>query len=231
MVLAYGAYDIPTHVVGTSIAGGLTSGVLVAWTEKNDDEGTTAVKMLSSKDHGATFGAAVKAGTFASFEAPDIKIGPGGVAHIVYGLDTGHGSDVGYVWSGSPYTAWSKPVTVNDGPPQIGQPLIITQTCGTSTVLHVVWNDTRLSPAKSPGTYHDVFYTRKLARRGVEWSKSTRVSGRSSVYSPYYRMSPQVAVSRDRLFATWTDRRDNADPNSDEADLYGSGILSGVTCP
>ena len=77
------------------------------------------------------------------------------------------------------------------------------------------------------------FYARKVAKPGKVWSKNVRISDASSLAdnsSYYVKKAPEIAVSAGRLFATWTDRRDNTNPDDHETDVYGSGILSGVAC-
>lgn len=167
--------------------------------------------------------------------ATSVKIGHQGAAHLVYGREGGQGDagDIEYIWSpGPPYTTWSQPVTVNDDalPRTQHSPSLATQKCGASTILHLVWQDERLSPATDPDRYADIFYARKIAKNGAAWSKNVRVSGKSSLTS--FAMFPGLAASQGRVFAAWTDHSDKTDSDYDyETDVYGSGILSGVSCP
>jgi hypothetical protein len=213
------------------LAAGQGGEILVAWV--NNDNAT--IEVVRSRNHGAAFAPRTIAATDAVAYGlgPDIKIGDKGAAHVVYDRvaplpdDAG---DIGYLWSpGPPYTTWSKPVTVNhDGSARRQfSPLLSAQRCGASTILHVIWEDTRLSPTDTY-SYWDVFYARKVTKPGAGWSKNIRVSDKSSYYGIF---TGGIAASRGRVFAAWNDRRDKTDPQDYETDVYGSSILSGVTCP
>ena len=217
------------------MAGGLGGEVLITYFESGLGP-QPAIWARRSSDHGANFdGPAAAAVGYA--DDPDIKIGNLGVAHVAFAKQSsGNFYNMAYVWSpGPPYTTWSDPVMVNDGGFRRNQltPSLALQRCGTTAVLHLIWSDTRLSPAASPERYEDIFYSRKVAKAGEAWSKNVRISNVSSLAdnsSYYVKKEPDLTVSAGRLFAVWTDRRDKTDPNDHETDVYGSGILSGVTC-
>jgi hypothetical protein len=228
-------------ISGGKIAGGLGGEVLVAFLKQWYAADCTgeAIQVRRSGNHGATFGPTVNAATHAHpecvYSSSDIKIGHQGAAHLVYGRNgdgAGGVGDIQYIWSpGVPYTTWSQPVIVNDDglSRTHGSPSLAMQKCGTSTILHVVWQDARLSPTVVPDRHWDVFYARKIAKPGAGWSKNVRVSGKSSLAPAW--MVPDMAVSQGRVFVAWTDRRDKTDLRDYETDVYGSGTLSGITCP
>ena len=164
-----------------TVAGGKAGEVLVAGRGTyypDPNYGQSGVLVRRSHDHGASFDDEVVAATEPSSGAPDVKIGHKGAAHIVYTRypeGPNDDGDIEYIWSpGPPYTAWSKPVTVNDDSQGRSQfnPSLATQKCGASTVLHLVWEDARLRPMAPPDDhnsgfhdhYWDVFYARKIAK-------------------------------------------------------------------
>jgi hypothetical protein len=227
-------------LTGGTVAGGKAGEVLVAGPGTSDYGSTRDVWVARSQDHGGKFVTVVAAKEYPY--SVDVKIGDRGAAHVVYQepwLAEDDFGDIKYIWSpGPPYTAWSKPITVNDDDAERSQsnPSLTTQKCGASTVLHLVWEDARLRPKAdcyndgySYDCYWDVFYARKIAKSGASWSKNVRVSGKSSLTG--LDMYPDVAASQGRAVAVWNDRRDKTDPYDYESDAYASGILSGVSCP
>jgi hypothetical protein len=160
---------------------------------------------------------------------PDLAIGGSGVSHIVYTHDpVAEGDDdIFYVWGRAPYTTWAAPIKVSDAPPGTGQeaPRIVLQSCGSTTVLHVMWWDTRLW---SRPLRYDLFYSRKVALAGYGWSPDIRITGSPS---PWGTGPADLAISPARVQAVWTDARDMRNPAIFDLDIFGSAIDSGVTCP
>jgi hypothetical protein len=252
---------------GSRPSGGVGGEVLVAWYNSGSDgwlAGGFEIHTRRSADHGATFDPVVVAsvdsyelpfwlGPMAFYHRwwggmfPDVEIDPGGEAHIVYTHDPVAGSadaedgDIRYITSaGPPYTSWSSPVTVNDDGlvRAQGYPALRTQHGGESSILHVIWEDHRLSPElpavfpNSSNLHYDIFYARKLPGLAVGWSSNFRVSDASSfedfVFIGDYN---DLAATNSGLFAIWTDRRDKLSILDFEDDVYGSRIIAGGAAP
>jgi hypothetical protein len=225
------------RVGGGQVAGGIGGEVLISWFE--DERAPDLIPgfwIIRSPDHGTNFDPPVRVATDYAGFASDVKIGRAGVAHLVYERRSRRPlkdfGDIGYTWSPPPYTTWAAPVTISDAarPREQVEPSLVVEPCGSGSLLHVIWWDNRLSPSSDPDRLSDIYYTRKLARTGAAWSPNLRISNRSSLTDFRSREAPEIAAGAGRLFATWTDRRDKTDPNDHETDVYGSGILSGVSC-
>jgi hypothetical protein len=176
---------------------------------------------------------------------PDVELTPGGSAHIVYTHDPVAGSaneedgDIRYVTSsGSPYTSWSSPVTVNDdGMVRAqGYAALDVQYGGQASVLNAMWEDHRLSPTvpiafpNSSNLYYDQFYSRKIP--GVPgWMENLRVSDVSSIVDFVFIGDYVDLTSSNKLFGIWTDRRDKLSIFDFEDDVFGSEIIPGGGTP
>ena len=173
------------------IAGGRGGDVLLVWSDVETEAGHPGrINAMLSRNHGGSFAPEVVAVSDASrftFGSLDVKVGKEETAHVVYERQPrskGDDADIGYIWSARPYRTWSAAVTLNDETAHTqSSPSLTTQTCGMSTVLQVAWSDARLPPAADPERSCDVFYTRKLARRGSAWSPNLRASDASSFKS------------------------------------------------
>jgi hypothetical protein len=177
-------------------------------------EGAFAV--LASRDFGATFTTVREFRDWSLWEnIGNVAIGPGGTVHLVYrGPFESANYDVLYEWSAPPYTKWSTPVRLNDDAIGANQrrPVIAVQQCGDKAVLHAAWPDDRREPNR-----HDVFYTRKIANRGFDWSRNIRIS-RSY---PGSHVETLLTAGGSRAFAVW----------GAAADIIGSRIVHGISCP
>jgi hypothetical protein len=267
-------------VQGSRPTGGRGGDVLVAWYQSGADgirAGSLNIRVRHSSDHGVTWGPIVNAATD-NFELPlflgplsfykrwwagmfpDIEIDPGGEAHIVYTHDpvagnaTAEEGDIRYVTSaGPPYLSWTTPVTVNDdgsGRAQ-GFAAIETQRGGQSSSLHVIWEDSRLSPnfvistpaqcftgpvqtrqCNSPNLFYDIFYARKVPGRGTGWFTNFRVSESSSIQDfDFGGDYTDITANATMLFGVWTDRRDKLTTFDLEDDVFGSRIIAGGAAP
>lgn len=128
------------------------------------------VKVARSTDNGATF-AATSVGNYSSRNSislsnPDIKIGPGGTAHVVY--DRGR-NGVFYNYSYPPYTRWIA-FPIGSGVPgsKVSSPRITVGQCGQSGVLSATWLETTGYQTVQQAT--KLAYTYKVAKNGYRWS-------------------------------------------------------------
>lgn len=216
-------------ISGPRIVGGPGGEVLVAW--YSDLAGQRQIEVRRSGDYGATFGPAItalQAHVPNWGEGPEVRIGPAGIAHLVFrGFDPG---GIGYIWSRPPYDTWSTPVPVNDGPAgsTVEEPSIAIQPCGTTSILHAIWSDSRETPPGNDEEHRvwNLYYARKIALPGEPWSASLRVS---DVSSPGYGPSVNaIAATRDGAFAVWW----QVPPQQiGREDALGSPISAGVSCP
>jgi hypothetical protein len=188
---------------------------------------------------------------------PDLEITPGGAAHVAYtysplnlNLSANVGSseqgDIRYITSaGAPYDAWSAPLTVNDDGPGRAQGFaaLNVQHGGATSILHLVWEDTRLAPnlptstpaacftgpipqrnCDSPNLFYDVFYARRLPGQGTGWSENARFSDVLSIQDFTFAGDYiDVAVNDRLVYAIWTDRRDQISPFTGDDDIMGGG--------
>jgi hypothetical protein len=223
-------------VVGGRVAGGNGGEVLISWYETYLE----GLSVMRSPDYGENFDPPVRVATDYAGYASDVAVGRAGVAHLVYERRSRQPlkdfGDIGYTWSPPPYTTWAAPVTISDTarPRQQSEPSLAVKPCGSGSLLHVIWRDSRLSPVADPRRLSDIYYARKLARPGALWSSNVRISDQSSLDDgAYYYIGrqPEIAGGTGRVFAVWTDRRDKTSSAYTETDVYGSGILSGITCP
>jgi hypothetical protein len=187
---------------------------------------------------------------------PDVEIGADGVAHIAYthtpvnlnlpenATSTEQG-DIRYISSTLPYSSWSAPVTINDdasGRAQ-GFAALKMQRGGGSSTIHVIWEDTRLSPdlaipppascftgptptrnCDSPNLFYDIFYAKHVPGRGVGWFDNFRLSDTSSIQDFTFSGDYIDLAANDRLlFGIWTDRRDQTSVFSPDDDIFAGG--------
>jgi len=257
----------PVVVQGSRPAGGRGGDVLVAWYNSGTDGWLTdsfQIRTRRSGNHGATWNSPVNAAVD-SFEAPfflgpdffyhrwwgtmfpDVEIDPGGGAHIVYTHDpeadfsSPEDGDIRYISSsGSPYNAWSSPVTVNDDGLERAQgyAALETQYGGQASILHAIWEDHRLSPEvptdfpNSSNLFYDMFYSRKVPGQGVGWMENFRVSDTSSINDFIFIGDYNDLTTNDTLlFGVWTDRRHQTDIFAFEDNVFGSRIIAGGGTP
>ena len=244
----------PIVVQGSRPVGGLGGEVLVAWYNSGSDgwlNGSFNIRTSRSGDNGATFDPPVNAvmdntelpfwlGPNASYHRwwgamfPDVEIGPDGQAFIVYthdpvaGSTTAEDGDIRYISSqGSPYNAWSNPITVSDDSSGKAQGYAALEV-GNGGQLHAVWEDHRLS--SNSNLFYDCFYSRKP--RGTDWFSNFRV-GETSSMSDFIYIGDYIGITSNNttLFCIWTDRRDKLSIFDFEDDVYGSLIISGGATP
>jgi hypothetical protein len=191
---------------------------------------------------------------------PDVEIDAGGSAHIIYGYDpvefsgNAEDGDVRYVHSyGPPYDTWSAPLTVNDDGMERtqGYAALETQHGGQATIVHVIWEDTRLTEQEeivgfpdnlSPNLYWDIFYARMTPGRGTGWFDNFRVTEASSLQDWIFTGDYNDLTANQRtLFSIFVDRRDKGLPScyppsgcgpptgifDFEDDVWGSEIIAG----
>ena len=208
---------------GYSVAGGLGGELLVTW-DYYDYTGIERIIARRSGNFGRTFDSPVVAAeeVHRTTHDPDVKVGSGGVAYIVYAAyDSATAqSSIRYIYSnGAPYKAWAAPVTLS-GPGRLSYtPALAVENCGRANLLHVTWLDDRMN----------VSYTRKITGSGYAWSKTIRISNASSPVSDQPAFS-DLAAGGGNAFAIWTDRRPITDPGNYATNVYGSRITSGVDC-
>jgi hypothetical protein len=152
---------------------------------------------------------------------PAVAYGIGGTAHVIYPAN----GRLHYIWARPPYTAWSVPEMVDDNSAGAKEtPVLQVRACGSTTYLHALWYDGRRD---ATGRRYDVFYARRPAAAGGVWSNNARVSNATS-YPELPWSSTGIAVNGGSVFAVWPDRRDNG---GYDLDIFGSPIVSGLTCP
>lgn len=243
--------DTPVGAVvvqGSRPTGGIGGEVLVAWYNSGSDgwlTGSFKIRTARSGNNGATFDAPVDAAV-ESFEAPfwlgpgsfyhrwwgtmfpDVEIDSSGRAHIAYTRDPVNGSansedgDIRYISSmGTPYSAWSMPVTVNDDGMVRAQGYAALETQSDRRV-NVIWEDHRLS--SSDNLYYDIFYA--SMEPGNPWSSNIRASDASSISDLIFVGDyNDLTATRQRIFGIWTDRRHQTSIFADEDNVFGSRIL------
>jgi hypothetical protein len=249
-------------VQGGQVAAGPEGQVLVAWYHPSDDgrlSGRFEIRSRHSGDGGETWGPIVKAAidedetSFWLGSSPRLKwwwttmfprlaIDRGGRAHIVYthdpeaGNDTGENGDVRYISSaGAPYAEWSAPVTVNDDPGGAtqGRASVAVRHRGRSSIVDVIWEDTRLSAAntanpEATGLYYDVFRSWRPPGRRARWTPNRRVSDTSSLQSDQFIESgTSLASSGALIYGAWVDRRDKTTLQGLGENIFGSRLLGG----
>ncbi len=184
---------------------------------------------------------------------PDVEIAPGGGAHIAYtysplnlnlaaNVGSSEQGDIRYITSdGPPYDDWSAPLTVNDDGPGRAQGFAaLNLQHGGASMLHLVWEDTRLAPnlptstpaacfgspqnCDSPNLFYDVFYARRGPGKGTGWSENVRFSDVLAIQDFVFAGDYIDLAVNDRLvYAIWTDRRDQISPFASDDDIVGSG--------
>jgi hypothetical protein len=264
-------------VQGSRPTGGRGSDVLVAWYQSGSDgirAGSFNIRVRHSSNHGETWGPIVNAATD-RFELPfflgpldfykrwwaamfpDVEISPGGEAHIVYTYDPvqGHATpeagDVRYTSALSPYSNWTAPVTVNDDNSGRAQGFAAIETWGggQASSVHVIWEDSRLSPdlpisppaqcftgpvatrqCNSPNLFYDIFYSRKVPGGG--WFRNLLVTETSSIQDfDFGGDYTDITTAATIVFGVWTDRRDKLTTFDFEDDVLGSRIIAGGGAP
>lgn len=178
------------------------------------------VRVSHSSDRGSTFQENIVAIPNAVGETA-AAFGAGGTAHIIYTPWYEDNPAFGpyYVYSTkAPYTKWSKPTALNAKSPAlyVAYPALTVSTCGSASVLHAVWHGVQSQK-------HDVFYKRKIAVTGEEWSPKLPLSG-SAVQGGF---RPSIAAGMGSAVALWGQYAKDPKP----ARVYASRIASGVSCP
>lgn len=254
----------PVVVQGSRPTGGVGGEVLVAWYNSGPDGwlvGNFQIRTRRSSNNGATFDPIVTAsvdgaelpfflGPFFFYHRwwgamfPDVEIDPHGEAHIAYthdpvaGFATAEDGDIRYISSsGSPYTAWSAAVTVNDDGLGRAQGYVALETMhGGEASLHAIWEDHRLSPTvptvfpNSSNLRYDMFYSRKVPG-AAGWFENFRVSDTSSLSDFIFIGDYNDLTASNKLFSIWTDRRDKASIFDFEDDTFGGQIIAGGGTP
>lgn len=216
------------YVSNPSVSGGRGGNILVSW-GSNFCGGTKKqqIEVRHSSNFGGSFSPAVVA-------VPDsggrtaIAFGIGGAAHLVYIKDDFGHDGPNYVFSTkAPYSSWSSPVPLNDNSSVMGisPPALNVSSCNTNTsVLHVAWLDERVGPGK-----YNLYYTRKVAKTGEDWSANLRVSASalasSSGYGGY--LEPAIAAGSATAVGLWGQNWDGNNPRP----VQTSRIATGVSCP
>lgn len=242
--------DLGEELYGVQISGSRGHELLVAWAASFDDRRTFGfrheIRVARSVDGGISF-APVQV---AAFEyrpwspgemAPDVVVGPKGVTHIVYWSREeewdGDQGDVFYTWAPAPYSNWAEPVRINHDAPGGARavqqsPSIALQSCGGASILHVIWTGNQLTPPNYAMSRWNLFYSRKLALPGYNWSADLKVTNAPTRYIEQRLNDIAVGRGANRtVFALWTDGRNRQNVFLDGFDVYGSRISSGVTCP
>ena len=251
----------PTVVQGPQVASGRRGEVLVAWFHSGVDgsfNGEFEIRTRRSSDYGRTWAGTVTAaidgeeasrnlGTLGLYKRwwttmfPRLVVDRGGRAHIAYAhdpepaVDSAEEGDIRYITSGAPpYEEWSFPETVNDDWLERAQgfPSIVVRHLGRSSIVDVIWEDTRLSPEvpvpdppSSSNLYFDIFHARKIPGWGMAWSPNRRVSDVSSLQNTITTGErTSLAANFALLYATWADRRDKTTVSDEETDIYGSRL-------
>jgi hypothetical protein len=253
-----------TVVQGPQVGSGGRGEVLVAWFHSGVDgffNGEFEIRTRRSSDYGRTWAGTVTAavdgeeasrdlgplglyGRWWTTMLPRLAVERGGRAHIVYthdpepALESAEEGDIRYITSaGPPYEKWSFPETVNDDGLERAQgfPSIVVRHRGRSSLIDVVWEDTRLSPEvpvpdppSSSNLYYDIFHSHKTSRRHSRWSANHRISDASSLQNTITTGERTSLAANDYLrYATWADRRDKATVTDEETDIYGSRLSTG----
>lgn len=217
-----------------SIAGGLGGQILVAWGEYHYDyDGNLLDRQIfvkHSNNYGATFSADITAVPDTYGDAA-VAFGSGGTAHLFYTREW-YGDEVyngkpSYIYSTkAPYTAWSQPVVLSDdiSASSYRTPALTVSACGSgASVLHAVWLDDRAGFEN-----YSVYYTRKVAKTGEDWSPNLRVSGTLPVGSTGYPLlAPAIAAGMGTAVGLWGQLSGYNFTNP----VYASRIAPGVSCP
>jgi len=249
-------------------------------------EGGLEIRTKYSPDHGLTWNPVVIAaadefeapyylGPFSMYHRwwgtmfPDVEIDQSGTAHIVYGHDpegqsfdsaTAEDGDIRYITSpASPYNSWSSPVTINDDGlvRAQGYAALKAGTVIGHTILHVIWNDHRLSPEVVPppesffdlpnssNLYYDVYYSAKIPDSSPAWTSNVRVTDASSISDVNFIGDYNDIVDYPgAAFGVWTDRRHQTgtgatvvdgsivlDYAAMEDNVFGSVVLGNISLP
>lgn len=185
---------------------------------------------------------------------PDVEIAPGGGAHIAYtysplnlnlaaNVGSNEQGDIRDITSGGPpYDDWSAPITVNDDGPGRAQGFAaLNLQPGGASMLHLVWEDTRLAPnlptstpaacfgsaqnCDSPNLFYDVFYARRGPGKATGLSENVRFSDVLAIQDFVFAGDYIDLAVNDRLvYAIWTDRRDQGTFN-------GPGVTNNIQAP
>ena len=217
------------YVSYPSIAGGPGGEILVSW--GSNYCGSTSkqqIEVRRSSNFGDSFSPAVVA-VPGNGGRTAIAFGTGGAAHLVYSRDDSGSDGPNYVFSTkAPYSSWSSPVLLSDNSSVrgISAPVLSVSRCSSSaSILHVAWLDERLGSGK-----YNLYYTRKVARTGEEWSADLRVSATAvASYASYgyYYLEPGIAASGATAVALWGQGAELDGPRP----VRVSRIAPGVRCP
>jgi hypothetical protein len=193
---------------------------------------------------------------------PDVEIDGDGLAHLVYTRDpvangictegtlvlyqcssNAEDGDIRYGFSaGPPYNVWSAPATVNDDGLNRAQgyAALKVQFGSAGSSIHVIWEDTRLTPEVPPSSlsdcflsatpvcnssnlYYDIFYA--TLQPGVGSSANARVTDVSSIQDYIFTGDyTDMAASANQAFAVWTDRRRQTSIFAFQDNVYGSVV-------
>ena len=202
----YSTYD--GYDTNPSIAGGPGGEVLVAWGNLDYEPESFHIAVTRSTNYGSSFSPPTVAVPNAYGDTA-IAFGNSGVAHLVYN-DSWNQTGVFYTYSTkAPRTTWALPIKLNDEPaPYYGSPALFVNACGSNaSVLNAAWMDDRLAPGKS-----NVYYTRKVAKTGEQWSPNLRLD---------YGSTPVIAAGMGSAVAVW----------GESGAVWASRIVPGVICP
>lgn len=209
----------------SSIAAGTSGSVLVAYGVVQispTHQLLGEIKVARSIDNGATFvgsgglwsppaGAIVDRNPGGWASNPDIKIGPGKTAHLVYDRTR---NGVFYKYSLPPYVKWTL-IPIGAAPIgwQASFPRVATGTCGSATVLSATWLE------GASGQPSKLAYTYKVAKNGFRWAPPVRAN------VPYVLDNFLAEVGGNALIelASWTNGQQTP------ATLSGTAS-SGVVC-
>ncbi|RMD96957.1 MAG: T9SS C-terminal target domain-containing protein [Calditrichaeota bacterium] len=181
---------------------------------------------------------------------PDVAIDAEGSAHIVYTHDpvdnipfpfavstTAEDGDIRYIRSsGPPYTSWTSPRTLNDDGLERAQGYasVDAQKRDDDIVIHVMWEDHRLSPEtpaifpNSNNLLYDIFYTRNVKDDGHGWFPNVRLSDESSFNDFIFTGDYNGLASNSVMsFCVWTDRRHQGSIFSLDDNIFGTRISPG----
>jgi hypothetical protein len=215
----------------------------MAWEETGFCCVGSNIRLARSTDYGASFSAPIVAvhERYGS-RAPDMAFDPKGALHLVYTRfvpgpgETSKAQIRATRSTGAPYAVWAAPQTVSVRSDSnefrgLTSTMLAIEPCGASSVLHLAWVDGRRGSELG-----DLFYSRRLARAGDNWSKPIRISDPTPpAVIPTFGFSlggwspVGFAAAGGRAIAVWTDGRDGGAP--DDTDVFGSRVVSGLVCP
>ncbi len=210
-----------------SIAGGPGGEILVSWGSNYCGDTAAQIEVRRSSNFGGSFSPAVVA-VPGNGGRTAIAFGTGGAAHLVYIKDEYGNDGPNYVFSTkAPYSSWSSPVRLNNNSSVSGisAPVLSVSPCSSSaSILHVAWLDERLGSGK-----YNLYYTRKVARTGEDWSPDLRVSATTLASDPGYGygLEPGLAAGGATAIGLWGQGSEFDGPRP----VRASRIAPGVSCP